>query len=87
MIREMLRISLLLAGATVGLTAGHPAAYAQSVLQPTPRANVPLMAPNYGTTASPTTNTYQRLDAAKNATRARRSPEGGNVVPRKRKKN
>lgn len=65
MIREMLRISLLLAGATVGLTAGEAPLMAQTVPQPRGRIDVPLMTPNYGTPTTPA----RRLDNAQNSIR------------------
>lgn len=67
MIREMLRISLLLAGATVGLSVGDQAAMAQTTPQARPRVQVPLMVPDHGPSA---TLPSQRLDRAQSTVRA-----------------
>jgi hypothetical protein len=67
MIREMLRISLLLAGATVGLSVGDRPAAAQTSPQPRTRIEVPLMVPDHGPSA---TLPAQRLDRTQSRVRA-----------------
>jgi len=85
MIREMLRISLLLAGATVGLTVGEQPVMAETTLAqatqaqmhvaqatPPPRSNriqVPLMVPQTGPGASQPTSPARRLNDTQNAVR------------------